>query len=367
MRKKISSALLVGLLAFVGTRAQVSMVLQVPPTGVMQKNQLWNMAIVNAGATGSRVVIQLTLLDGKDGQAVMTAQTRPILLTSGTTMVTAREVAPVQYEYLSPQFNIDRDPNGFLPVGNYKACYSILLQAQKSEGRMAEDCIPVEVQPLSPPQLNLPADTSTVATAYPPFSWLPPTPVNLFSNLTYDFLLVEVLPDQGAYQAIQENIPTYTISHLKDPVHLYPASAKPLDTGRIYAWRILALNEGQFIAQSEVWTFKLATAKAPLVVPGGHYMPMRAVNERSAGIHVHTCDTIGIKFYSFEKDHPAVVNFYAADGTIVKTAQEHIVYGDNYLAYVLNRAFEKGKVYRIELADTRKNIYSTSFILTTAK
>lgn len=354
-------------LAVVTARSQVSLVLQVPPTGVMQKNQLWNMALINAAAGSTTVAIQLTLVDGRDGQAVMTAETRPILLTKGTTMITARDVTPVHYDYLSPKFNIDRDPNGFLPVGNYRACYSV-SQVSIGHGRLNEDCIPVEVQPLSPPQLNLPADTSTVATAYPQFSWLPPTPVNLFSNLSYEMMLVEVLPGQGAYEAIQQNIPVYNISHLQDPVNLYPASAKPLDTGRLYAWRILALNEDQLIAQSEVWTFKLAMpVKSPLVPPGGHYMAMRGRNEQSVAVQTLTCDTIGVKYYSFEKDHPAQVNFFAADGKLVKTVQQTIVYGDNYLAYVLNKSFEKGQVYRIEIADGKKNIYSASFSLTTAK
>jgi hypothetical protein len=175
------------------------------------------------------------------------------------------------------------------------------------------------------------------------------------------------LPDQGSYQAIQENIPVYNVSHLQDPVHLYPASAKPLDTGTVYAWRILALNEGQFIAQSEVWTFKLATTKSPLVPPGGMYMPLRPGNVRSAGAHVLTSDTIGIKFHSFEKDYAAKVNFYGADGKLVKAAQETIVYGDNFLVYILNKSFEKGKLYRIELADSKKNVYYASFTLTTTK
>ena len=361
------TAICVCSLAFATAGAQVSIVLQVPPVGVMQKNQLWNMALINAGGPGVSVTIQLTLLDARDGQPVMTAQTRPVLLTKGTTMITAREVTPVHYDYPSPQFNVDRDPNGFLPVGNYKACYSI-VQASHSEGRLTEDCIPIEVQPLSPPQLNSPADTSMVATAYPQFSWLPPTPINLFSNLSYEMMLVEVLPDQGPYQAIQQNIPVYNISHLKDPVNLYPASGTPLDTGRLYAWRILALNDEQFIAQSEVWTFRLATpVKTPLMVPGGHYMSMRPGNEPSAGVHVLTSDTIGCKFYSFEKDHPAMVNFYGADGKLVKATQEKIVYGDNFLVYVLSRDFEKGKVYRVEIADSKKNIYTASFSLTTTK
>ena len=44
--------------------AQISMTLQVPPFGVMVKNQLWNMLLVNAGQT-TTVRISMTMLDAK--------------------------------------------------------------------------------------------------------------------------------------------------------------------------------------------------------------------------------------------------------------------------------------------------------------
>jgi hypothetical protein len=340
--------------------AQVSLVLQVPPVGVMQKNQLWNMALVASGSVP--VSIQLTLVDAANGQPVMTATTRTLQLSKGANAITAKDVAPVQYDYLSPLFT-DRDPNGFLPAGNFKACYTVILPVDHGMPT-AEDCIPVEVQPLSPPQLNSPPDTSVVETAYPQFSWLPPTPVNIFSDLNYQMILVEVLPDQGPYQAIQENIPAYNISHLQDPVNLYPASAKPLDTGKLYAWRVLVLNQDQYIDQSEVWTFRLATPKStPVVVPGGNYISLRSARERSAGVQLLPSDTIGIRYYCFEKDHTDTLSFSSADGKLVKQVSQRIVYGENYLTYVLNSSFQKGKIYRVQVADNRKNIYSASFIL----
>src|ERR1700754_3454582 len=105
MSTKILPVLFLWLLLSVSARSQVSIVLQVPPTGVMQKNQLWNMALINASADARSVSIQLTLLDVRDGQSVLTAETRPILLTKGTTMITAKDVSPVQYDYQSPKFN----------------------------------------------------------------------------------------------------------------------------------------------------------------------------------------------------------------------------------------------------------------------
>jgi hypothetical protein len=364
MRNKMLSLMMVGCLAALFCQAQVSLVLQVPPVGVMLKNQLWSLVLVYGGNGAATASVQLTMVDAASGQPVMTATTRPLVLAKGANVITAKDVAPVQYDYLSPVF-VDRDPNGFLPAGNFKACYSVQQGfASHGDGAMAENCIPVEVQPLSPPELNTPADTSTVQTAYPQFSWLPPMPANIFGSLSYDMILVEVLPDQGAYQAVQENIPVYNISHLQDPVNLYPASAKPLDTGRTYAWRILALNDGQFITQSEVWTFKLETRKQAIIAPpGGNYIPLRKNNERGAGIQILPTDTIGIKYYSFERDHADTVRFLSANGQTVKSIPQMIVYGENFLAYSLGGVFEKGKLYRVEVTDALKNVHTASFEL----
>jgi hypothetical protein len=368
MLKKSLLLFLVSLSVFLAAEGQLTLVLQTPPVGVMQKVQLWNMALINTSSNAVGVSVQLTLIDVRNGQAVMTGVSRPVFANRGTTAVTAKDIYPVQYTYLSPLFT-DRDPNGFLPVGNYKACYTVgLLGGGHHASILAEECVPVEVQPLSPPQLISPTDTATVGTAYLQFSWIPPAPINLFSNLTYDMILVEVQPGQGANDAIQKNIPFYNISHYKDQVYLYPASNRPLDTGRVYAWRIIAKNEDQFIDQSEVWTFKLASPKPMTQAPDlSNFIPLRQSNEPAAGIHQLTTDTLGIKYYSFERDHDAIVNFYDARGQMVRSNSQHIVYGDNFLVFLLDGHFTKGDIYRVELIDGHNIKHTAGFSLKTSK
>lgn len=344
-------------------QAQVTLALQVPAVGIMQKNQLWNMALIYTGNGGANVVVGLTLLSAKDNQPVMTATSRILVLNKGTNQFNAKDMGPILYNYLSPIFNVDRDPDGFLPIGNYKACYTVIRNSHSAEP-LAEDCLPVEVQPLSPPQLNIPADTATLETAYPQFSWIPPLPLNLFSNLTYDMLVVEVLPGQGAYEAIQRNIPVYNISHYTSMLHTYPSSNAPLDTGRIYAWRVIAKNEDAFVAQSEVWTFKLASPKRMTLKPAnGNYILLRKSNEPATGVSTLTESIIGIKYYSFDKEHAATVQFFTPDGQLVQSVQEKIVYGDNFLAYALNGSFQKGKIYLVKITDLQHNLYTASFTI----
>jgi hypothetical protein len=366
MRTKfLMTGILVSCLATAAfSQPQVTMVLQVPPTGVMMKSQLWNLALVYAGSGTISVTVQLTLFGAKDNQPMMTAQTRLLVLNKGANVITANVVSPVQYNYLSSVFSVDRDPNGFLPVGNYKACYSVIGRLHNI-GPLAEDCIPVEVRPLSPPQLNTPADTSTVQTAYPQFTWLPPAPANLFSNLTYEMLIVKVLPGQGPYEAIQQNVPMYNIGNYREAVEQYPASNAPLDTATTYAWRVICFNEGQFIDQSEVWTFKLASKNPPAVLapPDGNYIPLRKSNEAPAGVHTLTGTVIGIKYYSYEKDHSGTVSFFDAEGKLVTSEPATITYGDNFLAYPLGSVFQKGKLYRVEIIDGGHLSHEASFMM----
>jgi len=363
MYKKLLLFLLLAASGNTFLSAQVTLALQVPPVGVMQKTQLWNMALVYAGNSNIDVFISLTLLSTKDNQPLLRATTRPIVLSRGTKQINAADVSPVQYNYLSPIFNTDRDPNGFLPVGNYKACYTVFKGGEGGEP-LAEDCIPVEVQPLSPPQLNLPADTALLETHYPQFNWLPPSPLNLFSNLTYDMLVVEVLPGQSPSEAIQKNIPFYNISGFKDLVHLYPASNKAFDTARVYAWRIIARNENEFAAQSDVWTFRVATQKIPLLKPAsGSYILLKKDNEASSGVNLIKEGTIGIKYYSFDKDHDTQVRFLTADGQIVRTIHQKIAYGDNFIDYTLDHVFQKGKSYLVEITDLQNNKHTASFTI----
>ncbi|MES1249175.1 MAG: hypothetical protein ABUL46_00750, partial [Chitinophaga rupis] len=114
------------LLGAFSSQAQISMTLQVPPMGVLVKNQLWNMLLVNSGSRSALLRINLVLLDEKTNQPVLTASTVPFLLNKGAKQMQAKDLSPIQYSYNGPATNADRDPNGLLPAGTYQACYSVV-------------------------------------------------------------------------------------------------------------------------------------------------------------------------------------------------------------------------------------------------
>jgi hypothetical protein len=339
---------------------QLSVSLHEPPTGIVQKNQLWNIALIYSGNNAITVSIGLSLFNTKDNQPVMTAFTRPIPISKGITQLKAADVAPVNYNYLSPAFDISRLPEAFLPIGNYRACYSFYT-GKNSEDALAEDCINLEIQPLSPPQLNVPDDSAVIETPYPQFNWLPPAPVTLFSNLNYDLLVAEVQTGQSPESAIQENLPVYTALRLTAPVNSYPASYKSLDTGKVYAWRVVAKNDEMFATQSDIWTFSINKKKTELLLPAnGAYLELRNDNSYTCTAII-TDNILGIKYYSYDKTHDAVIRFLNEKGVIVEEMKRTIGYGNNFIVFPLDHSFQRGTTYFIEITDLQMTRYKASF------
>src|SRR5579872_7434746 len=342
---------------------QLTVALQGPPAGLIQKSGLWNMALINSGTTPIEVTISLSLMDSKTNQPVLTATTRPVLLTRGVHQLKPIDVNPVNYTYNSPGFMRLGAGDGLLPVGNYRACYTYytLSGEHQIQQVLAEECVPVEVQPLAPPELAQPADSANVETPYPQFSWLPPVPVTLFTDLRYDLLVVEVQAGQSALSAIQENLPAYSALNLTQPFHAYATSYKSLDTGRVYAWRIIAKNGESFAAQSEVWTFRIAKKPvAPLVPANGTYLELKSSNSPvSTGILPN--NVLGLHYYSYDKAHTAEIKLTGEKGEVLQTVQQQLEYGKNFIVVSLNGSFKSGETYFVEVADQNNNLYRTSF------
>jgi len=343
-------------------RAQISMTLQVPPAGVLVKNQLWNMLLVNSGRS-TMVNCTLTLLDQKTNQPVLTASTAPVLLAKGARQLQAKDLGPIQYTYNGPSFHADQDPNGMLPVGSYLACYTV-YNVEKFAGIRVENCIQLNVDPLSPPLLNTPADEGHLYTPYPQFTWLPPTPIGLFGDLSYHLVVVEVLPGQGKADAVQQNIPVYSAGFVKNLYMNYPASYRSLDTAKTYAWRIVALNNGQPAAMSDIWTFKVA---APLPAgrrkEDGSYLFLK----RELDASVATVSGSLKMVYNNEAADTAVkytiTSLSDPGNAVVQAGTLALRGGNNLLELALSRTggYGKGNIYLFRLVNGRNESWTVKF------
>jgi hypothetical protein len=250
----ILSALLLTLFA----QAQLTINLQLPPSGVVQKNQLWNMLVTNTSASAVTVHLELLMSDQQGGQPIMSAVSAPVTFLPGNTQLNAAQLTPIQYNSLSSSYNIDPGPNGFLPVGSFTVCFSFIQQVQDGISTINQECDVIEVEPLSPPQLVLPYDQTSLESPLPQFTWLPPMPASFFNNLLFDLDIVLVdTTIQTPADAIQQNIPVYHQSDIATTSLLYPASAPTLQYNILYAWRITAKSNGSIVSRSETWSFNL--------------------------------------------------------------------------------------------------------------
>ncbi|THU30793.1 hypothetical protein FAM09_29780 [Niastella caeni] len=355
MKQKL--LLVIGLMMGWCAQAQVVITLQLPPLGLTIKPQLWNMSLINTTGASMTAQLQMVMTDAGTGQTVLTSTTNTFLLPAGAKAINVNSVAPITYT-AGAGYTIDASPNGFLPVGVFNICYTLTQWIDVHSAPAVEECVTAEVEPISPPQLIQPADSDRVLLRRPLFTWLPPTPYNSFSNLLYDWLLVEVQATQSAADAIQQNVPVLLQSNISFTSLQYPLSMPELDTGKIYAWRVTAKNNLSPIANSEVWSFNIQkfstdTFRAP---NKGFYAQLRREQDASYTItgnvlrflyqHDVNSNTVPIKITDISNSAHLSVQL---DSSYLAVKQ-----GANYLSLDVGENGLKDKhLYQLELTNDR--------------
>jgi hypothetical protein len=359
MNKKTVLLLSIVLLS-VAARAQINLTLQVPPFGVLMKNQLWNMTLINTRSVAVPVQLTMTMVDEKTNQPVLSASVPTIILNRGARQIQAKDLNPIVYTYESATVT-DRNPNGLLPIGQFRVCYTVSRGADA--GSPIEACIELAVDPLSPPLLNTPADEAQIYTASPQFTWLPPSPANMFGDLSYDLVLVEVLPGQAKADAIEQNVPVYSGGLMRRPFLNYATSYTALDTGRLYAWRIVALNAGQPAAMSDIWTFKVVTPPIPPVVPNySAFVELR----RGLDASLTTAGkSLNVTFDNAASDSVVRYTISAiqqAGNPVVQQGTLAIRRGRNWLSIPLTKgAYSSEKLYLFQFINSRNESWNIKF------
>lgn len=101
--------------------SQVTINPQLPPDGLMHKEQLWSLVLVNNTNSEIKGNLFLSLQEKNSGQTVFTALTRTITLTKGAKLLTVNDILPIQYN-----FGIGAANTSYLPMGVYIACYTLI-------------------------------------------------------------------------------------------------------------------------------------------------------------------------------------------------------------------------------------------------
>ncbi|MFT3945712.1 MAG: hypothetical protein QM763_01965 [Agriterribacter sp.] len=347
--------------------AQIIVTPQLQKTGVVQKQQLWNMLLTNTDAAAVTGHIEIILGDNSTGQPILSGIAKVFTIAQGSLQVNAAMMEPIQYTQLNGNYIIDPAPNGFLPVGNFSVCISFYRHIHDAINQIVEECDFIEVEPLGPPQLTLPWDESEELSKTPTFAWLPPTPAGFFTMLNYDLDVVEILPGQSAADAIQQNIPLLHQLNIIPISFLYPVSAPALEYNKQYAWRITAKNNGAVVSKSEVWSFTLKQELTKNIIKTNNLPYSRLLSEDQPGYSMQL-DYLKFEYTNEANDSTWNVMVYDVTNSITDTISMRwdtvqMKYGQNLVNLDLKNAapFISNHFYLMELRNQWGQLWRLKF------
>ncbi len=324
------------ILFVVQTRAQVSLQATVPTVGLIQKNQLWNLTLINSSNRNFDCRLQLAIRDRSTGQEVITATTGQFILAAGAKQLNANLLAPIQYNYLNAFAG--NQLQALLPVGTYIACYTLTADNIK-ENNLAEECVQFDAEPLSPPMLSFPADSTQLENVPGQFTWLPPMPAAMFDRLRYDIIVAEVKEGQKAAEAIEANLPQHAQGNLLANQFSYTANLPKLETDKWYAWQIIAKDNHTYAAKSEVWVFMVKPNHIAEIVKRAPYIKL---TETPGTVTILHQGALKLEYHNFSTDSIATIWVYEAQNRqqyerSAKRMELTLAQGQNYLQYDLSK------------------------------
>ncbi len=158
----------------------------------------------------------------------------------------------MQYNYIVS--GIGNRLQGLIPAGSYMACYRLVNSTSKDN--LAEECVPFDAEPLSPPMLIFPADSAQLEAAPNQLSWTPPAPDGMFDRLHYEIVITEINEGQKASEAIQENLPFYSDGSLYTNVMNYSGTGSSFEKDKWYAWQVIAKDDGNYAGEKRSLGFQ---------------------------------------------------------------------------------------------------------------
>lgn len=344
----------------VAVDAQVYIQSALPATGMIQKNQLWNMIIVNSTSSSLEGKLELVLVDRITSREVMTATTGRFTVSKGSVLLNVNQLNPIQYNYLGLQPS--GSLNGFLPVGSYSACYSFVNTTPGKQETIAEECVAFDTEPLSPPVLNFPSDSSVLEQMPSQFSWIPPAPAGMINQLRYEILITEIKTGQKPAEALSENMPFYSNGSLPSNFLVYSAASPAFEKEKWYAWQVVARDNRSYAGKSEVWVFKVTeTLKAKKTSQSVSYIVLKDEQEKAQ--YEVEGKSLYVKYHSYLPEQQAIFEIFNNEGILVQSIKQKVVYGDNFLQFELNRAISSGNLYTIKVTGQNNRVFSASFLI----
>ncbi|MHA4808144.1 hypothetical protein ACX0G9_08550 [Flavitalea flava] len=324
--------------------------------GLYLKAQLWNVSISNTSVSAVEATIHIEMKDIQTHQTVLSAISAPFHVPQGVKMVQMQALEPIIYTYGSGTV-VDRSSNGMLPLGKFQVCYQLIWTYGENQTAAADDCEEIEVEPLSPPLLTMPDNDSVVIRSNPDFTWMPPAPISMFSDLNYDLLISPLYDGQSISDAITKNLPLQQAQGLRQPFFTFPIQGPQLEEGKKYVWQVIAKDRQQYGAKSEIWSFRMPDKKT--TIPGNNLVYL-LMDGKGNGREIIEPEFLHIKFISEIAAHEVSLILKDEKGIVQYKTKLIIRQGDNYLHIPLNRKFQSKNTYTaiIQSPDGRMNSLS---------
>lgn len=339
-------------------QGQITIATQLPGSGILLKDQLWNMVITNNTNDVAELKLQLDVREIVLGQSVINASAAKIIIGKGMKLVTIKDVQPIMYNYMATEFS-----GNYLPCGSYTINYHLIMETTKGDVPVADEVVRINIMPLSPPLLTIPMDKSGVETVYPQFTWMAPTPIQMFNPLLYDINVVAIEDGQSPREAIEFNKPVYINSNLQNATEKMPSSFGQLHEGKRYAWQVIARSGYNCAAVSEVWEFKVnPPSVAKQIVEQTPFIKMKK-SYPDKGIAPNGILKASYVNETTESSVNVQIIEPGSDGKSNPQFKIQLKAGENLIQYDLKKlvSLQKGKVYEAQIVNGRNEKWVIQF------
>jgi hypothetical protein len=342
-------------------KAQIIIEPQLPSQGVVQQTQLWNLIVINNENQIVQGQFQISFQDAASGSKIFTATSGEVAIPKGVTQFSGPAVGAIHYEYFTGSGASNN--GGLLPIGQFTVCYNLTLLYDKTTSPPVPECLPLTVEPFSPPQLVSPEDKGIVHTTYPVLNWISPLPANMFTNLNYKLIISEVKPGQAPAIAIQRNPLLFVQDQIAQTSYVYPSSYVALEQGKTYAWQIIAQNGRTYSAATDVWSFTLAKDSVLLPSDNSSYPHL----QRGAGSSLFSAaEKIKFSYENESGDSLVNVTLFSGDAgnrQTLNTLPVTLKRGINFIDMDLGsfKRLQPGQEYILELINGRKENWDLRF------
>jgi hypothetical protein len=358
MKRKILLTIIICIPFFI--KAQITLTTQLPNSGILLKDQLWNMVIINNGNDIAELRMQLDVRDVLLGQSVINASAAKIIIGKGMKLVTVKDVQPVMYNYIATEFS-----GNYLPCGNYTISYHLVQETTKGDVPVANEVVRINVTPLNPPLLTTPADKSKIETVYPQFSWMPPVPVQMFNPLVYDIAVVAVEEGQSAKEAMEFNKPVYINTNLQNPSEKMASSFEQLQQGKTYAWQVVARSGMAYSIPTEIWIFTLEKKSDPDIIIA--QTPFTKMKKDNPDKGIAPNGVLKMSYVHETAENEATVHVFDLSNAKKNISEFKIKIqpGENLIQQDLNKLLplQEGKIYEVQIINNRNEKWVMQFEL----